>query len=132
MYHKFNHDNNLFHLLFLRRNRIVSVCSPRMAFGNSFSSQPKSFEWTVNPDSIDGILRAGWFVPARWGGEGRDCVFVKIHRNHQYPSQNLQYESINCLHNNKATTINCQRLLILSYCFCEVEIPIRQKHSQQA
>ena len=40
----------------------------------------------MNFNGIDGILRTGGIVTAGRGREGRDGVFIDIHRNRQYPS----------------------------------------------
>jgi hypothetical protein len=52
----YNHYNTLLHFLFLRRHRVVTMCPPGMAFGDSLGSQPKTLKRTVNLDGLNGIL----------------------------------------------------------------------------
>ncbi len=67
---------------FLRWNRIITMGSPGVAFGNTLRSQPESFEWAVNFYGINGIFRTARIVTARWGSVGRNGIFVEIHRQH--------------------------------------------------
>jgi hypothetical protein len=51
---------------------------------DAIGRHPKSFERTMDFNSIYSILRAGWDMPARGWSEGRNCSTVKIHREQNY------------------------------------------------
>ena len=51
-------------LFFFGRNGVISMSSPGMTLQYSLGAKPESFKRTMNSNSINGILGAGWSVAA--------------------------------------------------------------------
>ena len=92
-------NSTLFSTFFLLwRNRVVPMRSPRVAFWNSFGSQPKPFKWPMYFQCLNSILGTGWIMPARCRGKWRNPVFINVNRNQKNPTQKFHYCFYNTLH----------------------------------
>lgn len=71
------------------RNRVMSMASPGMAPANSLHPQPDSFDDTIFLDGLNGILTAGWSIPARIGQQGRDHRLIYLNEQEEWKLNEL-------------------------------------------
>ena len=58
---------------------IITRTTPRMTTGYTFGRKPTTLEDSVLADGLDGVLRAGGGVAARWGCKWRDTLLIEAY-----------------------------------------------------
>jgi len=62
------------------RNRIESGLRQRVTARDTSSGEPGSPEETVRPQSLDGVVRAGWFESARTAEPGTQEQPIRLNQ----------------------------------------------------
>ena len=59
-----------------------------MTTGNTLGGKPATLDDAILADCLDGILRAGGCVAARWRGEWRDTLLVEAYEQDERKRHN--------------------------------------------
>jgi hypothetical protein len=70
-------------------NGIIATFSPRVAFGNSFKGQIKSFKDPVATKSFESIVGTGRGESTAWRQKGGDQILITFDKEDKRKNQNL-------------------------------------------
>ena len=66
-----------------RRNWVITFSSPRVTARNPLRSQPKTFNWAMDPQCFHHVMRTGRFVSTVFRENGRDKPLIKLYQYNQ-------------------------------------------------
>lgn len=67
-----------------RRNWVITFSSPRVTARNPLRSQPKTFNWAMDPQCFDHVMGTCRFVAAVFWKKWRNKPLIKLYQYNQW------------------------------------------------